>query len=93
MQRKHIEFDLQNKIRQYINSIFDQNTNSLEAENYLINRLNTTLKSELLFKANRNILTNCSIFSKFEQKTLKKLSLAMKNINYYPEDYIFQVKT
>ena len=92
MQRKNIEFDLQNKIRQYINSIFDQNTNSLETENYLINKLNSTLKSELLFKANRNFLKSCSIFSKFEQATLKKLTLAMKNIHYYPEDYIFQVR-
>lgn len=93
MQRKNIEFDLQNKIRQYINSVFDQNANSLETEKNLINKLNNTLKSELLFKANRNYLKNCSIFSKFKQGTLKKLILAMKNIHYYPEDYIFQVST
>lgn len=91
MNKKNIDFDLQNKVREYINTVYDQNSNLLENETNLINKLNTSLKEELLFKANGDFLIKAPIFKYFETSTIKQLVLSMKKINFYPEDIIFQV--
>lgn len=91
MKKKNIDFDLQNKVREYINTVFDQGSNPLENETNLINKLNNSLKEELLFRANGDFLIKAPIFKYFETSTIKQLVLSMKKICFYPEDIIFQV--
>ena len=91
MNGKNIEFDLQNKVRQYINDIYDNNFDSQEAETNVINKLDSSLKEELLFKANGKLLMNTPIFNKLSLKTLRKMVYAMKKINFHADDIIFQV--
>ena len=43
MNEKKIDFDLQNKVRQYINGVFDQSFDVLEAESNIINKLNNSI--------------------------------------------------
>ena len=88
---KNIEFDLQNKVRQYINGIYDNNFDAQEAETNVINKLDSSLKGELLFKANGKLLLNTPIFNKLSTKTLRKMVYVMKKINLYPDEIIFQV--
>lgn len=92
MNEKNIDFDLQNKVRQYINGVFDQSFDVLEAESNIINKLNNSLKEELLFKANGKLLMKAPIFKNLSQATLKKMVLIMKKVHFHPDDIIFQVK-
>lgn len=91
MNGKNIEFDLQNKVRQYINGLYDNNFDAQEAETNVINKLDSSLKEELLFKANGKILMNTPIFNKLSTPTLRKMVSVMKKINFHPDDIIFQV--
>ena len=88
---KNIEFDLQNKVRQYINGLYDNDFDAEEAKTNVINKLDSSLKGELLFKANGKLLMNAPIFNKLSTKTLKKMVYVMKKVNFHSDDIIFQV--
>ena len=88
---KNIEFDLQNKVRQYINGLYDNDFDAQEAETNVINKLDFSLKGELLFKVNGKLLMSTPIFNKFSIKTIRKMVYVMKKVNFHPNDIIFQV--
>lgn len=91
MRGKNIDFDLQNKVRQYINSLYENNFDAQEAETNVINKLDFSLKVELLYKANGKLLMNAPIFKKLSANTLKKMAYIMKKMNFHPDEVIFQV--
>lgn len=92
MNKKNVGFEFQNKIRKYINSIYDQHYNNSLSELKLIDRITVGLKEELLLKSNRGVIDKFSFFKQnFSEETLKKIILTMKFKNYFPEEIIFQV--
>lgn len=93
LQNKNIEFDLKGKVRKYFSYLQEINTADAEIENSLINKLNPSLREELLIRANGGILKNLPFFSKnFSEKTLRKLVFALKPNRFYPEEIICEVK-
>ena len=91
MRRKNIEYDLQVKVRKYLNFIHDQ-TENVEKEKELIGKLSNSLKEEVLIRANGIILKNLPLFQKnFSENTLRKLVFVMKQIRFYPEEIIYNV--
>ena len=91
MRKKNIEYDLQIKVRKYLNFIYDQN-DYVEKEKEIINKLSSSLKEEILIRANGTILKNLPLFSKnFSEETLRKTVFLMKNIKFYPEEIIYTV--
>ena len=92
MQNKNIEFDLQGKVRKYLNYLQDINSTNSEIEKELISKLNPSLKEELLIRANGKIIKNLPFFSKnFSEKTLRKLVFALKPNRFYPEEILCEV--
>lgn len=92
MQRKNIEFDLQNKVRKYINFLAEKNSADAEIEKELIGRLNNSLREEVLIRANGIILKKIPFFSKnFTERTLRRLVFVMKQTRFYPEETIYEV--
>ena len=92
MQNKKIDFDLQGKVRKYVNYLQDLSTADSEIEKDLINKLNPSLKEELLIRANGRIIKSLPFFSNnFSEKTLRKLVFVMKPNRFYPEEYICEV--
>lgn len=92
MNKKNVAFEFQNKIRKYINSIYDPHYNNSLSELKLIDKITVGLKEELLLKANRGVIEKFSFFKQnFSEETLKKIILTMKFKNYFPEEIILQV--
>lgn len=92
MNKRGVAFELQNKIRQYINSIYDRKYNSSLEEKKLIEKLSNSLREELMLKANRSILDKFPFFkNNFSEMTLRKIVLKMKAKNYFAEEIIFKV--
>jgi len=93
MMRKNIEYDIQVKVRKYLNFIYDQDSANASKENDLIDKLSGSLREEILIRANGNILKMVPMFYKnFSETTLRKLVFTMKQVRFYPEEIIFQVK-
>ena len=92
MRRKNIEYDIQVKVRKYLNFIYDQDSANAAKENELIDKLSTSLREEVLIRANGNILKMIPLFYRnFSENTLRKLVFSMKQVRFYPEEIIFQV--
>ena len=92
MQNKKIDFDLQGKVRKYVNYLQEISTADSEIEKDIINKLNPSLKEELLIRANGRIIKNLPFFSNnFSEKTLRKLVFALKPNRFYPEEFICEV--
>lgn len=92
MRRKNIEYDVQVKVRKYLNFVYDQHSANAEKEHELIEKLSNTLREEVLIRANGNILKMMPLFRKnFSESTLRKLVFTMNNVSFYPEEIIFQV--
>ena len=92
MNKRNVPFELQNKIRQYINSIYDRKYNSSLEEKKLIEKLSNSLRDELMIRANSSILDKFLFFkNNFSEKTLRKIVLKMKTKNYFAEEIILKV--
>ena len=92
MKKKGITFDYQNKIRKYLESLYDDQNNNRIIEQKLIDQLSISLKKELLIRSNGEIIEKYAFFkNNFSEKTLKKITLALKNKNYFPEEILIKV--
>lgn len=92
MKRKNIEYDIQVKVRKYLNFVNDQDSANAVKESELIDKLSTSLKEEVLIRANGSILKMIPMFHKnFTDASLRKLVFSMKQVRFYPEEVIFQV--
>ncbi len=91
-QRNKIEFELKNKVRKYFEIMKDQNLATLEKEMKLIDKLNKSMKDEILIKGNGHVLKRFDIFkNNFSERTQDKLILKLKRIRFSPEEFIFRV--
>lgn len=92
MRRNKIDFYLQNKIRNYMNFLNDEMNENADIEKNLINKLNHSLKEEIIIRVNGSILKNIPFFfNNFSEETLRKLVFIMKEVKFYPDEMIFQV--
>ena len=93
MDRKNIDISLQRKVQEYLNFLWiEQNLSNNEEESQIMNRLNETLKEELLLESYGGIFLNNPIFLKnFNEKSLRKLVKIIKEVRFIPGDEIFEV--
>ena len=93
MRRKGIEFDLQGKVRRYLNFIVKESRQeSSEKESELIERLSPSLRKELLLQANGKILLESPILREnFSIKSIEKLTEKMTAVDLAPEDLVYEV--
>lgn len=90
--KKNINYDLQMKIRKYFYFMNEHHVENSKKEFEVINKLSTSLREELLIKANGDILNSVPLFSlNFSPQTMKELILSLKKKRYYPEETIFKV--
>ncbi len=94
MKRKNIDFELQGKVRCYLDFILKETgTENSEKEQELIDKLSISLKKELLLQANGKILINNGLLRQnFSSKTIEKLTEYIMPMDFAPEEYIFEVK-
>lgn len=92
MKKNNIPFDFQNKVRKYVDSIYDINNNNSMNEQKVIEKLSISLRKDLLIRANKKILDSFLFFKdNFCEETLKKIALAFKYEAYLPEEIVITV--
>lgn len=93
LQRNKIEFELKNKVRKYFEIRKDENLATVEKEMKLIDKLNKSMKDEILIKGNGHVLKRFDLFrNNFSEKTQEELILRLKRMRFSPEEFIFHVQ-
>ena len=91
MKKKTIEFELQGRVRKYLEYTMDKERNS-DKEMEILNKLTASLKNEVVLQSHGNMLTQMPLFTKnFSAETVQMLSFSMKKLKFSPEEYIYRV--
>ena len=92
MSRKDVDFELQGRVRKYLEYMMHKESNTVKEEE-IMNKLTKALKNELILQANSKSLYKIPLFSKnFSAKVIEELAFTLKEVRFSPEEYIFQVK-
>ena len=93
MDRKNIDVQLQRRVQEYLNFMSSEHqSNNNEEEIEIINKLNETLKEELLLESYEGIFLNSPMFIKnFSEKSLRKMVKIIKEVKFFPGEEIFEV--
>lgn len=93
MRRKNVNPDLQTRIREYLNFIWnEEKSQHTEEEAKVIKSLSYSLKEELALETNGEFLKKISFFPRyFSERGLTKMAMQFKEIFLTPEDVVFQV--
>jgi len=92
MKKEKIDFELQGRVRKYLEYIMDSEKNS-EKQTELLNKLTANLKREVLVQSNSKFLFAIPLFSKnFSTSTIEDLSLFMKKLRFSPEEMVYNVQ-
>lgn len=91
MDRKGISFELKARVRKYLEYIFKKNKHD-KRENEILEKLNQSLKKELIMESNGKILTKIpKLKENFSFQTLENLAFYMRYHTYSPEEFIYKV--
>ena len=92
MQEKNIPFDLQGKVRKYLEYLNHNEINSEELEG-IFKKLTRSMKKEVLLGSNGVFLKRIPFFSKnFSNEFIEKLCFEIKVVKYSPEETIYKVE-
>jgi hypothetical protein len=92
MKMKNIDFDIQIKIRKYLEYIWGKGTEleKKSQENSL--ELPKSLRNEVLVRSQGEVIKQNQIFVKnFSEETLRSIAIIMIQIHFSPEEWIFMV--
>ena len=91
MNEHNVDFELQSRVRKYLEYTLKNESNSI-GENSILQKLNKSLKKELLMDSLGKLLNRISFFkSTFSQNTIEKLVFALKKIQMSPEEFLYSV--
>ena len=91
MKEKNISFDLQGRVRKYLEYVNHHEIDSDKLEGVL-KKLTTSMKREVLLGSNGTFLKKIPFFSQnFSSEFIEKLCFEMKAVNYSPEETIYKV--
>jgi len=87
-----VDFELQSRVRKYLKYTLKNETNS-EGEKNIMNKLNKTLRKELLNDSLGKLLRGIPFFqNNFTASSLEKLVLTLKKQQISPEEFLYNVK-
>lgn len=91
MKERNIDFELQGRVRKYLEYMMHIDTNTAK-ENEILDKLTTALKREVVLSYKGKHLQEISIFEQnFSKSTLEELTFFIKKVRYSPEEFIFKV--
>ena len=94
MKRKDIDYDLQIRVRKYLEYIWnEEKTENTAIEEEILNKLSSSLREEVLIQSQGGTLKNFPMFFKnFSDSTLRQLIQIMRQVRFTPEEIIFEVR-
>jgi len=93
MESKNVDDELQVRVREYLNFIWEEKLKHKEKETKkIINKLSPPLRDELLLYTTGHILKSFPVFcNNFSDESLKQVVHIMKEKKYTPHELIFEV--
>jgi len=92
MNRHAVNFELQSRVRKYLEYTLWNESKSEEEENSILNKLNKTLKQELLMESLGKHLKDIPFFkNNFSQTTIQKIVFSLRKIQLNPEEFVINV--
>ena len=91
MTRHNVNFEIQSKVRRYLEYTSNNEPNS-EEENLVLNKLNKSLKEELLMESLGKFIKEIPFFkNNFSLKTIEKIVFSLRKVQLNPEELLFRV--
>lgn len=91
MKERNINFELQGRVRKYMEFVNHKETNS-EKEIEILNHLNKALKREMFLEYNgKNLYSIPFLRENFSSKSIEEISFLLEKIMCVPEEIIFHV--
>ena len=91
MQDKNISFELQIRVRKYLEYVMKKDVND-DQENEILGKLNKALKNEVILQSRGKILAqNCLFKDNFSKNTIDALSLKLRKLTVGPEEIVYKV--
>jgi hypothetical protein len=91
MQDKNINFELQSRVRKYLEYVMKKDVND-EQENEILGKLNKALKNEVILQSRGKLLAQNSLFKdNFSKNSIDALSLKLKKLTIGPEEIVYKV--
>lgn len=92
MNRHSVDFGLQSRVRKYLEYTLTNESKSEEEENSILNKLNKSLKQELLMDSLGKYLKDIPFFkNNFSQNSIEKIVFSAKKIQLNPEEFVISV--
>lgn len=92
MKEKNINFELQGKVRKYLEYLMHSETDT-KKENEVLNVLTTSLKRELILESNGKYINDIPLLKEnFSKNTLEELAFYVNELKLSPEEFIYHVK-
>ena len=93
MKRKGLDYDLQVRVRKYLEFLWCERMNeNAEKEEQILNHLSKSLKEEVMMQSNGAFLKRFKIFSlNFSESVLRKTLNIMKTVRCTPKETIIKV--
>lgn len=89
---KEIDNDLRIRIRKYLEYLYEERNAMMKEGHSVVSNLSTSLKTEIFQRLNGEIIVNVPVLiNNFSLKLLSSLTLFMNEVNFTPEDFIFDV--
>ena len=91
MKRNNINFELQGRVRKYLEYLMKKESNT-QKEGEILNSLTQSLKSEVILQSNGKLLDHIPFLkTNFSKDTIEGLSFCLKKCRYSPEEFIYRV--
>lgn len=91
MQDKNIDFELQSRVRKYLEYVIKKDVND-DQENEILGKLNKALRNEVILQSRGTTLYQSPLFKdNFSKNTLDSLSLKLKRMTVGPEEILYKV--
>lgn len=90
MRRKNISFELQGRVRKYLEYTMRKEKNS-EEESKILKKLTNALRHELTLESNKMLHQISFLNRNFSKDFIEELSFCLKEIKLSPEEFVYQV--
>lgn len=91
MSKHGVNFELQSRVRKYLEYTLKNETNT-DSENLVLKKLNKSLKNELVMESLGKFLKEIPFFREnFSVSTIEKIVFSLRKIQLNPEEFLFTV--
>ncbi len=91
MKKQNLDFELQSRVRRYLEYTM-KNESNLEEEQRILLKLTKSLKNEVLMESFGKYIENIKFFkNNFSKETIENIVLSLKELRFSPEEFIYRV--